>query len=132
MGDPVLHIQLRDWADLIVLAPLDANTMAKIAGGLCDNLLTCILRVILGNSILQIFLLIFRFHISSLVATIFYSTISSQQAWDMSKPVVFCPAMNTKMWEHPFTAAHVRQLQSLGYSYVPPVAKTLACGDVGG
>ena len=38
-SDPVLHIELRKWADLLVLAPLDANTLAKIATGLCDNLL---------------------------------------------------------------------------------------------
>lgn len=30
-GDPVLHIELCRWADILVLAPLDANTMAKIA-----------------------------------------------------------------------------------------------------
>lgn len=39
LSDPVLHIQLRNWADLIVIAPLDANTLAKLANGLCDNLL---------------------------------------------------------------------------------------------
>ena len=38
-GDPVLHIELRKWADVMVIAPLDANTLAKIATGLCDNLL---------------------------------------------------------------------------------------------
>lgn len=38
-GDPVLHINLRDWADLILICPLSANTMAKISNGLCDNLL---------------------------------------------------------------------------------------------
>jgi len=43
-GDPVLHIDLRNWADLLLIAPLSANTMAKIANGLCDNLLTCIVR----------------------------------------------------------------------------------------
>ncbi|KAG2222724.1 hypothetical protein INT45_011212 [Circinella minor] len=42
--DPVLHIDLRNWADIMLIAPLDANTLAKIANGLCDNLLTCILR----------------------------------------------------------------------------------------
>lgn len=30
-GDPVLHIELNRWADVLVLAPLDANSMAKIA-----------------------------------------------------------------------------------------------------
>jgi len=38
-GDPVLHIDLRRWADILVIAPLSANTLAKIAGGLCDNLI---------------------------------------------------------------------------------------------
>lgn len=42
--DPVLHIELRRWADLFLIAPLDANTLAKIATGLCDNCLTCVWR----------------------------------------------------------------------------------------
>jgi phosphopantothenoylcysteine decarboxylase len=43
-GDPVRHIDLRRWADLFVIAPLDANTLAKLAVGLCDNALTCVWR----------------------------------------------------------------------------------------
>lgn len=35
-----LHIELGEWADLLVLAPLTANTLAKLATGLADNLLT--------------------------------------------------------------------------------------------
>jgi phosphopantothenoylcysteine decarboxylase len=42
--DPVLHIELRRWADLFVIAPLDANTLAKLANGLSDNCLTCVWR----------------------------------------------------------------------------------------
>jgi phosphopantothenoylcysteine decarboxylase len=42
--DPVLHIELRRWADLFAVAPLDANTLAKLAGGLSDNCLTCVWR----------------------------------------------------------------------------------------
>ncbi|MCS7016303.1 MAG: flavoprotein [Gemmatales bacterium] len=42
--DPVLHIELRRWADLLLVAPLDAHTLAKFALGLCDNLLSCIYR----------------------------------------------------------------------------------------
>jgi phosphopantothenoylcysteine decarboxylase len=42
--DPVLHIELRRWADLLVVAPLDANTLAKFALGLSDNCLTCVFR----------------------------------------------------------------------------------------
>jgi phosphopantothenoylcysteine decarboxylase len=43
-GEPVLHIELRRWADLLLVAPLDANTLAKFAGGLADNCLTCVWR----------------------------------------------------------------------------------------
>jgi phosphopantothenoylcysteine decarboxylase len=42
--DPVLHIELRRWADLLLIAPLDANTLAKLAVGLSDNCLTCVWR----------------------------------------------------------------------------------------
>jgi phosphopantothenoylcysteine decarboxylase len=43
-GDPVLHIAFRQWADLLIVAPLDANTLAKFALGLSDNFLTCLFR----------------------------------------------------------------------------------------
>ncbi|NXX79040.1 COAC decarboxylase, partial [Urocolius indicus] len=95
-SDPVLHIELRRWADLMVVAPLDANTLAKLANGICDNLLTCVIR-----------------------------------AWDLSKPLLFCPAMNTAMWEHPITARQVEQLKGFGYREIPCVVKKLVCGDEG-
>ena len=44
VGDPVLHIELRKWADVMLVAPLHANTLAKIANGLCVNLLTSTIR----------------------------------------------------------------------------------------
>ena len=34
-----LKFQLRRWADLFLIAPLDANTMAKLSHGICDNLI---------------------------------------------------------------------------------------------
>jgi phosphopantothenoylcysteine decarboxylase/phosphopantothenate--cysteine ligase len=34
------HVKLGLWADLFVIAPATANTIAKIAGGIADNLLT--------------------------------------------------------------------------------------------
>ncbi|XP_025923945.1 phosphopantothenoylcysteine decarboxylase isoform X12 [Apteryx rowi] len=95
-SDPVLHIDLRRWADLMLVAPLDANTLAKLANGICDNLLTCVIR-----------------------------------AWDLSKPLLFCPAMNTAMWEHPITAQQVEQLKGFGYTEIPCVVKKLVCGDEG-
>ena len=41
---PVLHIELRDWADAFLIAPLTANTLAKISNGICDNLLTTVAK----------------------------------------------------------------------------------------
>jgi len=43
-GDHILHIDLRLWADVLVLAPLTANSLAKIAHGISDNLLTSVVR----------------------------------------------------------------------------------------
>jgi phosphopantothenoylcysteine decarboxylase/phosphopantothenate--cysteine ligase len=33
------HVELGTWADLMVVAPASANTLSKMANGLCDNLL---------------------------------------------------------------------------------------------
>lgn len=105
VGDPVAHIELRRWADCLVVAPLSANTLSKMAHGGCDNLLTCVAR-----------------------------------AWDVSspdpaerRPVLLAPAMNTAMWESPFTGEHLGVLaRVLGARVVAPaVLKKLACGDVG-
>lgn len=34
-----LHIELGEWADILLMAPLTANTLAKLAYGMADNLL---------------------------------------------------------------------------------------------
>lgn len=49
----------------------------------------------------------------------------------MSKPLIFCPAMNTRMWEHPITTQQVATLQQWGHIQIPPISKTLICGDTG-
>ena len=33
------HVQLGRWADVMLIAPLSCNTLAKMATGICDNLL---------------------------------------------------------------------------------------------
>lgn len=38
----VQHISLAQWADICLIAPLSANTLSKIALGICDNLLTTV------------------------------------------------------------------------------------------
>ncbi|KAL5259418.1 hypothetical protein ACHWQZ_G009754 [Mnemiopsis leidyi] len=96
IGDKVLHIELRRWADMMLIAPCDANTMAKMSNGICDNLLTCVVR-----------------------------------AWDQNKPLLYCPAMNTAMWQHPITSKQTDLLQSWGYVRLGPISKVLACGDTG-
>jgi phosphopantothenoylcysteine synthetase/decarboxylase len=37
------HIALADWAKLVVIAPATANIMAKVACGICDDLLSTVL-----------------------------------------------------------------------------------------
>jgi len=41
-GQPVPHIDLGDWADLLVIAPLTADTLSDMAHGKADKFLTSI------------------------------------------------------------------------------------------
>jgi phosphopantothenoylcysteine decarboxylase/phosphopantothenate--cysteine ligase len=36
------HVDLGIWADLLLIAPISANTIAKLANGSCDNLLSAV------------------------------------------------------------------------------------------
>ena len=140
-ADPVLHIELRRWADVLVVAPLSANSLAKLAHGLADNLLTSTARC-------------WEFAAEEegraageaggeaapaadvAVAAVQGAAAASGAAagppkhWPL-KPVVVAPAMNTAMWAHPLTRPQVDVLRGLGFTIVPPVSKRLACGDVG-
>ncbi|KAK8802139.1 hypothetical protein WA158_006533 [Blastocystis sp. Blastoise] len=40
-SDKVLHVELRKWADIYLICPLTANTLAKLSTGLCDTLIIC-------------------------------------------------------------------------------------------
>jgi len=46
-GDPdvweIEHVSLAEKCDLILVAPATANIIGKIAGGICDDLLTCLI-----------------------------------------------------------------------------------------
>lgn len=58
-------------------------------------------------------------------------TVAAWSKQTKSKPLLFAPAMNTRMWEHPITEQHIRTWKSLGFHYIPPIKKKLACGDTG-
>lgn len=45
--------------------------------------------------------------------------------------VLFAPAMNTNMWQHPATVANLATLQSRGAEFVGPDRGELACGWIG-
>ncbi len=47
------------------------------------------------------------------------------------KPVLFAPAMNVKMWEHPATQRNLRQLREDGCHIVGPGEGAMACGEYG-
>lgn len=36
------HVMLGRWADIMLIAPLSCNTLAKLSTGICDNLLTAV------------------------------------------------------------------------------------------
>ena len=143
LGDAVLHIDLRNWADLLLLAPLSAHSLAKVATGLCDDTLSCVVRA--------------------------WDFGYTSGCCCKGKPLVLAPAMNTAMWEHPLTrqqletvcrfggctldtniaAAAAAGNSTLSNGDVPktdsnktaistcnvvvvePMSKTLACGEVG-
>lgn len=117
VGDPILHIDLRDWADILVVAPLTANTLGKIVNGLSDNLATSIIRA------------------------------WPKATETKTKPIILAPAMNTEMYNNELTAKQMNDFYNLRRStvmsklygfmsisqvqFIEPVVKTLACGQEG-
>ena len=88
------HIRLSRESDLLVVVPASADIMARMAGGLANDLATTVL-----------------------LAT--------------DKPVMFAPAMNVRMWEHPATQANIATLESRGLIRIGPDAGNMACGEYG-
>ncbi len=88
------HIGLTERADLMLVAPATSNVIAKVAHGLCDDLVSLMICA-------------------------------------AACPVVFAPAMNNRMWDHPVAQGNVAKLKGLGYRFIGPDAGWLACRNVG-
>ena len=88
------HIGLTERADLMLVAPATTNVIAKVAHGICDDLVSLMICA-------------------------------------AACPVVFCPAMNNRMWEHPIAKENVAKLSSVGYTFIGPDEGWLACRNVG-
>ena len=103
-GAKILHIEIRRWAHLLAIVPMSANLLAKVTGGLCDDLLTNVIRA--------------------------WDIDSSNPK---RATIIAAPAMNSMMWAHPVTAKQIAILdEEWGcFEVLPPVVKTLACNDIG-
>jgi phosphopantothenoylcysteine decarboxylase/phosphopantothenoylcysteine decarboxylase/phosphopantothenate--cysteine ligase len=66
--------------------------------------------------------------VASGIADDFLTTVV-MAAW--GKPVLICPAMNTKMYENGITQDNIEKLKRFGYHFVEPREAVLACGDLG-
>lgn len=90
----MLHLSLPEQAQAIVIAPATANSLAKAALGLADDLLSTML-------------------------------LTTQC------PVMFAPAMDGDMWQHPTVVEHVAMLRARGAVIVEPEEGPLASGRSG-
>ena len=113
-GGGILHIELRRWAHILVVAPLSANTMAKMTAGIADNLLLSVVRA--------------------------WDTTGEIEDLKKAKRIILAPAMNTAMWKHPITKKQLGILEDEwgvngeGRGWIEvlrPGEKALTCGDVG-
>ena len=48
-----------------------------------------------------------------------------------TSPIVFCPAMNDRMWANKIVQENVKKLKDHGYHFVNPEYGKMACGDKG-
>ncbi|KAH8122625.1 phosphopantothenoylcysteine decarboxylase [Trichoderma asperellum] len=108
-GAPILHIELRRWADLLVIAPLSANTLAKMVHGITDSLLS-----------------------STILAWDTDGSVDGKK-----KKILVATAMNTAMYRNPITQRNLKILNDVmggpdGWvEELQTISKGLACGDVG-
>ncbi|KAF9880928.1 putative flavoprotein [Colletotrichum karsti] len=104
-GASILHIELRRWADLMLIAPLSANSLAKIVNGFSDNLMLSVVRAWDPEGKID----------------------------GKPKKILVATAMNTAMHAHPITAKQIKVLEEewKWFEVLRPMEKTLACGDTG-
>ncbi|KAF2086050.1 flavo protein [Saccharata proteae CBS 121410] len=121
---PILHIELRRWADLCVIAPLSADTLSKIVSGRSEGLVCSVLRAWDTTG--------------GVDGRLEEGSQKPAQPKLTKKPVIVAPAMNTAMWNHPVTAPQIKVLEEDWgvrnggwFEVLRPVEKVLACGDSG-
>ncbi|WP_419174960.1 bifunctional phosphopantothenoylcysteine decarboxylase/phosphopantothenate--cysteine ligase CoaBC [Desulfosediminicola sp.] len=88
------HINLGREADLVIIAPASAETIARLAHGMSSDLLS--------------------------------TTVLATRA-----PIYICPAMNTRMFEHPATRENIAKLAGYGYQVIEPGVGMMACKEEG-
>ena len=122
-GAPILHIEMRRWADLMVIAPLSANSLAKLSLGFSNDLVSSVARA---------------WDTTGLIDAPRPGVLLPYGENRSRKGIIVAPAMNTAMWNHPATAQHMSVLEEDwnvargGWVEVlRPVEKELACGDTG-
>lgn len=47
------------------------------------------------------------------------------RAWDLHKPLLFCPEMNTRQFLHPITNKQIEEMKLFGYYELPSISETL-------
>ncbi len=90
-GEWTNHVDLGLWADVFLIAPATANTLAKCVTGVCDNLLQAV-----------------------------YLSARCK--------VIFAPAMDLDMYQHPSTQANLAILKSYDNIIIEPNEGELASG----
>lgn len=137
-----LSYDLQRWTDVLLLAPLSANTMAKLINGLADNLLTELLHV---WPMPQVHHISEQPQVSSPPPTTTTATTSSATTQLESKkdstilsnnlvapkPIVAALALTNSMYSHPITKKQLSLLQETypNMTILKPVEK---CVDMDG
>jgi len=104
------HIDLAKWADAFVIAPATANIIAKIANGICDDVLSTIACVIEGKSIPK-----------------FIAPAMNTSMWESPRTqrnLLSLQQYNNKEIIH-------KHLYIKRYNVIAPDEGLLACGDTG-